>query len=396
MSRSGLDAALSVRLEELAEQGLARRLGVVPTNRREVRDADGRVLLNLAGNDYLALAGDARLARAATEAIARHGVGSGASRLIGAGSPVHGEAERAVASWKSAEAALLLPTGYMANVAALQTLAGPGDTVLHDKLNHASLLDASRACGARSRRFAHLDYAALERKLSRLRGGGSGSDGRVVIATDAVFSMDGDAADLPALCELADRYRAVLLVDEAHSTGVLGPTGAGLAEAQGVSERVDVSVVTASKALGGLGGLICGSRTLIDAVIHFGRAGIYTTGCPAAQAACVAEAARVARAEPERRETLAALSAALRERLRGLGWRVPETKVVTPIVPVLTGSPEAATALAQRLLDGGVFAPAVRPPTVSPGASRVRLSLRSDLTDADLERVASALGSADR
>ncbi|MEM7680620.1 MAG: 8-amino-7-oxononanoate synthase [Planctomycetota bacterium] len=377
----------------MAEQGLQRHAAQIPTNHKRVDVGDGRLCLNLAGNDYLALAQDGRLIRAAQEAAERYGVGSGASRLIGSGSPVHAQVESEVAAWKHAEAALLLPTGYMANLAALQTLAGPGDLVLHDKLNHASLLDAGRACGARWRTFGHLDYRRLERLLERARRAqGDAAVGRIVIATDAVFSMDGDVADLPALCDLAARYRAVLLVDEAHASGVLGRTGAGLAEAQGVADRVDVSIVTASKGLGSLGGLICGSQTLIDAVVHLGRAAIYTTGVPPTQAACVGEAVRIVQMEPERRARLATLSAALRDRLRSLAWEVPESAWPTPIVPVWVGEAEAATALSARLRQAGVYAPAVRPPTVAPGASRIRLSLRSDFTEIDLGAVAQAFG----
>lgn len=354
---------------------------------------DGRELLNLASNDYLALSQHPSLIEAAVKAMQQYGVGSGASRLVSGTQPIHAEAERRFATFKHAEAALLLPTGYAANLATITSLAGAGDLIVLDKLVHASLIDAARASEAEVRTFPHLNLERAEKLLRRH------ATGRRFIVTDSVFSMDGDCADLPALCGLADRSDASLIIDEAHGTGILGPEGSGLAAAQGVAERVyqcgagGVVVSTASKALGSLGGIITAAKPIIDLIINKARPFIYSTAVPPAQAAAIIAALDVIRDEPQRRGRLARLSTTLRKHLRESGWPIVEPTASTPIIPLICGDEQNALQLQAKLFDAGIFAPAIRPPTVAPSSARVRLSLRAEQTQRDLDQLLSAIGS---
>lgn len=351
-----------------------------------VVERDGRSLVNFAGNDYLALATHPRLAAAVADAARQSGVGAGASRLVSGHLDLHQKLEQRFAAFKHAEAALVLPTGYMANRAALTALAGSDDLICLDKLNHASLIDAARASGATVRVYPHADLAKLERLLSRA----GDRPGRRLIVTDAVFSMDGDCADLPALVDLRDRYGAMLIVDEAHGTGVLGEAGSGLAEHQHVAGRIDVTVSTASKALGSLGGIITAGRTVIDAIVNLARPFIYTTAVPPTQVAAIDAALDVIADEPQRRWRLAEHAAYLRGALRKGGWAVPDDP--TPIIPLVVGDNAAALALSGRLEAAGVLAPAIRPPTVPPGSARLRITCRADHTPDHLRMLIDAIG----
>ncbi|MEX2670603.1 MAG: 8-amino-7-oxononanoate synthase [Phycisphaeraceae bacterium] len=344
-------------------------------------------LINLASNDYLGLSQHPRLREAVADAAREFGVGAGASRLVAGHLQLHQQLEQRLAVFKHAPAALVTPTGYMANLAAVTALADARDAIFLDKLNHASLIDAARASGAAVRTFPHRNIDKLHRLLGRY-----GDARRRLILTDTVFSMDGDAADLPRLCEVRDRYSAVLLIDEAHATGVLGATGAGLAEAQGVAGEIDVTVSTASKALGSLGGFISADAVVIETLINHARAFIYTTAIPPTTAAAILAALDVLRDEPERRAKLANMSRTLRRALRQHGWQIDETGPATPIIPLIVGTPSGAIDLAARLEHAGFLAPAIRTPTVPGGTDRVRLSLRADLTDEHLARLIDAVG----
>ncbi len=396
-SHSDLNAWASAQLERLSDLNLRRGLRLAQPDGPCI-EVGGRRLLNLSGNDYLGLSRHPRLIAAAVEAAERFGVGAGASRLVSGTSPLHDEVERRFAVFKHAEACLLLPTGYTANLAVLTTLAGPGDQVVLDKLLHASLIDAARASGAEVRTYPHLNLARAEQLLTRQ------TTGRRLLITDSVFSMDGDCADLPAMCDLADRTGAVLIIDEAHGTGVLGDDGSGLAAAQGVAERVytcgagGVVVSTASKALGSLGGLITANRPVIDLLINKARALIYSTAVPPAQAAAIGAALDAICDDPDRRIRLTELSSRTRSRLRDQGWPIggDDDSPATPIIPLAVGGSADALALAGRLNEQGIYAPAIRPPTVAPGSARVRLSLRADLSDDELDRVVSAVADARR
>lgn len=389
----GPAAKLNERLEhelgELESQSLRRSLRALPSAGKRVV-VDGHELLNLAGNDYLALAQHPRLKAAATRAIEQLGVGSGASRLVAGHLELHERVEAEFAAFKHAEAALIFPTGYTANLAVLTTLPRTGDLICQDKLNHASLIDAAKVSPAEVRTYPHLDQAKLERLLKQ-HAEQSPDAGRWIV-TDSVFSMDGDVANLPGLCGLAERYDAVMVVDEAHGTGVLGETGAGLAERQGVVRRIPITISTASKALGGLGGIVTADRAVIDTLVNRGRPMIYSTAVPPSQVAAIGAAVEVVRDEPERRQRLDQLSETLRERLSEMDWPGLHQSTATPIVSLVTGEITSAMALQQRIRAAGVLAVAIRPPTVAPGAARVRLSLRADLADADLDAIVNAVG----
>lgn len=387
-------------LDKLESLSMRRRLTALSPKGRRV-ECDGETLINLAGNDYLGLSDHPHLKRAAVEAIEQFGVGAGASRLVSGNQLIHQQVERRFAEFKHAEAALITPTGLTANLAVIATLAGPGDLICLDKLSHASLIDAARASSAALRIFAHCDYDKLKRLLDRFRTSlGAVEDvenaarpSRALIVTDSVFSMDGDVADLSVICDLAQRYDAITIVDEAHGTGVLGETGAGMCELDGVVDRVDVVISTAGKALGGLGGVITAKQEIIDTLINRARSFIYTTAAPPAQAAVIGAALDVLRDEPWRRKRLAQIAFRLKNELTALGWATgsADQKAVTPIVPLIVGEAEAAVRLSDHLRGCGFFAPAIRPPTVAPHAARVRLGLRADLEDDDIDQLLGAL-----
>ncbi|MEX0777979.1 MAG: 8-amino-7-oxononanoate synthase [Phycisphaeraceae bacterium] len=395
-ARSNLLAdELGEHLAQLAQSHQLRRLEVVEPDESMVR-IQGRAFINLATNDYLGLSSHPRLRQAAIQAIERYGVGAGSSRLVGGHGPLHEEIEARFAAFKHAQAALLCPTGYMANLAVLTTLVRPGDLICVDKLNHASLLDAARFSGGDVRVFPHLGYTKLERLLQRHCAGAAASS-RAFIVTDSIFSMDGDAADLPTICDLAERYEAVTVVDEAHGTGVLGDSGAGLCELQGVTDRVAIVMSTASKALGCLGGVVTASRTIIDTLVNHARSFIYTTSVPPSQAASITAALDVLRDEPHRRQRLMAMSRHVHEQISDLAFQIrnPKSDIrnspPTPIIPLITGTCESALALAAHLREHGIYAPAIRTPTVAPDAARVRLSLRADLQPQHIDQLLDAL-----
>ena len=400
-----LPPALLTRLqsqhEKRAAAGLERRLtprgrqgrfltndvsGSAAEHARAIRDP----LLDLASNDYLGLSHHPAVRHAVAAAATEHGVGAAASRLITGTRPEHQDLERRLAELKDHEAALVMATGYTANLAVLATLPRRGDLVLHDRLNHASLFDASRASAATTRTFRHRDLAHLNERLHRFRYGADPT--RIAfVATDAVFSMDGDVADLPGLLDCCRSHDAVLVVDEAHATGVLGPSGAGLAAEQAVAGQPDILITTASKALGSLGGAVSASQPLIDALINTARPFIYSTGVPPTQVAGIHAALDVLANEPQHRQRLRQMITTTRERLVDAGCLTANAAAdPTPIIPLIVGDAAASIAFSDRLAEHGILAPAIRPPTVPPGTARVRLSLRSDLTDDELERVIGA------
>ncbi len=362
-------AELAQELADLEARDLRRRLleveEVLPGGRVRV---GGQVLLNLSANDYLGLAQDPRLAAAAAEAARRWGAGAGASRLVAGHLRLHREVEEKLAAFKGTEAAVIFSTGYMANLGAITALVGPGDTVFCDRLNHASIYDGIRLSGARLARFPHRDLNALEKLLQ-----GAPPRGRRLIITDSVFSVDGDLAPLKELVSLKERYGAVLMVDEAHATGVLGPGGAGLAEALGLTARVEVHMGTFSKALGALGGYVAGDRRLIDFLHNRARSFIYSTALPPPVLGAIDCALEIVRREPERRRRLLAEAAVFRQQLAAAGLNTLGSE--TQIVPVVAGSNRAALDFAQALREAGYLAVALRPPTVPPGQARVRFSL---------------------
>jgi len=363
--------------EAWSRRGLARRLVV----------RDSRSLLNFASNDYLGLANDPRVVDAACSAARVHGWGSGASPLVSGWREPHEALSAALAEFERVEAVALFPSGFAANLGAIVALVGPGDAVYLDRLDHACLVDGARLSRAKLRVYPHNDANRLEAILVRDRG----KFRRSLIATDGVFSMDGDLAPLADLADLAGRFGAMLLVDEAHGTGVFGAEGRGAAEWLGVEDRVDVKVGTLSKALGSLGGFVAGSRRLVNWLINRARPLIYSTSLPPSAAAAATQALEILQLEPWRRARLTTLAASLREALPTLG--LPDAGPGGPIVPVVLGEPEAALDRAARLLERGCLVPAIRPPTVPEGTARLRISLTAAHTSEDLETLIAALGS---
>lgn len=381
---------LQEQMENLRRDGMYRilRTAASPAGRTFHLD-DGRHAINFASNDYLALASDARIGAAVCAAVQRWGWGSGGSQLICGRTSAHADLEKFIVRFKNVQAAIALPTGYMANLAAIRTLAASDDVILLDKLNHASIIDGASSCGAHMRVFPHRNYTKLESLLQRYA-----SARRRVIVTDTLFSMDGDVADLPELVRLKQRYNAMLIIDEAHATGMLGPRGRGLAELQGVEEDIDVTVGTLSKALGGMGGFICGSRLLIEAVVNLARPFIFTTSMPAASCAAALAALNIVENEPQRREQALMLARYLRERLTDAGWNCGQS--VTQIVPVMIGAADKAVAMSSRLLAQGYFVPAIRPPAVPSDGARLRISITAGHAREDIDGLLTAMGPRDR
>jgi 8-amino-7-oxononanoate synthase len=382
------DAELTAELGRLEAAGLRRTLRPLGSGSDAEVEIDGRRVVLLSSNNYLGLATHPRLCAAACDAIARWGCGTGASRLIAGHLDLHAQVEAKIAAWKGVEAALLFPSGYQANVGGITALVGRGDHVFSDALNHASIIDGCRLSRATGHVYPHRDVRALEALLAATPAGG-----RRLIVTDSVFSMDGDRAPLRELVALAAHYHSWLMVDEAHAAGVLGPRGAGLAAADGCTDGVDVHMGTLGKALGGAGAYIAGSRALIDVVVNRARSFVYTTGLDPAAVATAGAALDVVAAEPERRDALARNADRLRTALRAIGLDVGGD---THILPVMIGDNARATAFAAALLDAGVLAHAIRPPTVPRGTARLRVTPMATHTDAQLDRAIAAFAAAAR
>jgi 8-amino-7-oxononanoate synthase len=376
------------RLAKLESSGLRRRLRLVEGPQGPEVVLDGRRVLMLCSNNYLGLADHPRLRRAAADAALSLGTSAGASRLISGSMSIHAELESGLAEFKSTEAALLFGSGYLANTGTIAALAQRGEVVFSDELNHASIIDGCRLAGAETFVYRHADTEHLEWGLRRA------ARRAALIATDGVFSMDGDIAPLPELVELARRHRCRLLVDEAHATGCIGPGGRGSVAAAGLSGEVDVIVGTLGKALGGYGAYVCGSASLVDFLVNSARPFIFSTAPPPPAVAAAQAALELLVERPERVERLGANAAALRHGLRSEGLEPIGSE--TQIVPLVIGEADDAMALCERLLAEGLFAQAIRPPTVPPGTCRLRLTTMATHRMSELRRAARLIGAAAR
>jgi 8-amino-7-oxononanoate synthase/dethiobiotin synthase len=345
---------------------------------------DGRSVVLLCSNNYLGLADDHRLRSAAATAARRWGSGSGASRLVSGSARLHRDLEHALAAFEGTEDVVLFSSGYLANLGVLQALAGEGDAIFSDELNHASIVDGCRLSHASAVVYPHRDTGRLDALLG-------GTDARrKIVVTDTVFSMDGDVAPLDALVEVCARNDALLVVDEAHGTGVLGPHGAGAVDAFGLAGDVPVVVGTLSKALGSAGGYVATSSEIATLLRNRARTHVFDTApAPAASAAALA-ALDIVGAEPQRRDRVRALASLLADELRSLGYEVAEPAAA--IVPVLIGDAREAVELSERLLERGVFCPAIRPPSVAEGTSRLRVTVMATHTDEHIDRALDAFG----
>jgi 8-amino-7-oxononanoate synthase len=374
--------ALSSELEELRAADLYREPRVFEDRADRVVVKDGRELLCFASNNYLGLTADEAVIQAASEATLRYGTGSGASRLVSGTMELHVRLEEELASFKETEAALLFGSGFAANLGTITALVGSEDVIYTDRLNHASIIDGSRLSKARLEIYAHADAADLERRLARASERNPGR--RRLIVTDGVFSMDGDLAPLPEILGLAEAYDAWVLIDDAHASGVIGPRGAGTADYYGVDSPRLIRLGTLSKAFGGEGGFVAGPADLVDYLRHKARPFVFSTAPSPATTATALKALEIVRTEPQRRERLRANAERLREGLLSLGYTVPGGP--TPILPVMVGEPGRALTLSKALEDRGVLAPAIRPPTVPEGTSRLRVTVMATHTDSDIDR----------
>ena len=379
---------LAQRLEELESSGLRRRLRLVDGPQAPTVLLDGQPVLLLCSNNYLGLADHPRLRRAAADAALSLGTSAGASRLLSGSMSIHFELEERLAAFKGTEAALLFGSGYLANTGTIAALARQGEVVCSDELNHASIIDGCRLAGAETFVYRHADAEHLEWGLRRAAGRAS------LIVTDGVFSMDGDVAPLSELSDLARRHRCRLMVDEAHATGCLGPGGRGSVAAAGLTDEVDVIVGTLGKALGGYGAYVCGSAELVDFLVNSARPFIFSTAPPPPAVAASSAALELLQERPKRVEKLRANAAALRSGLLEQGLEPAGSE--TQIVPLVIGEADDAMALCERLLEDGLFAQAIRPPTVPPGTCRLRLTVMATHAIADLRRAARSIGTAAR
>jgi 8-amino-7-oxononanoate synthase len=384
MKRQPLDAALA----QLERQHLKRRRTTVEAfvehGNRLVTTTGGRALVDFSSNDYLGLAHHPAVAAAMSECASRCGAGSGASHLVTGHGVEHARLEDELAAFTGRERALLFSTGYMANLGVIAALAGRGELVLLDRLNHASLIDGALLSGARFKRYAHGDAEAAERALDE------SSEEAAVVATDGVFSMDGDVAPLPQLARAAKAHRAWLVVDDAHGLGVLGATGRGSLEHFGLgSDDAPVLIGTLGKAFGSFGAFVAGASDLIEFLIQKARPYIYTTALPQPVAAATRRALEVVQREPWRRERVLALTARFREGARAAD--VPLADSNTPIQPVMLGSSQTALLAQQELFDAGFWVVAIRPPTVPRGSARLRVTLSAAHTEEQVDALVEKL-----
>jgi 8-amino-7-oxononanoate synthase len=377
------------RLAELERLGLSRRLRLISGPQGPRVLLDGRPVLLLCSNNYLGLADHPRVREAAAEAAMRWGVGAGASRLVSGTMTVHRRLEERLAAFKGTESCVLFGSGYLANLGVIGALAGPGDAVFSDELNHASIVDGCRASRARVHVYRHCDTEHLAWSLHR-----HGGSGRRLVATDSVFSMDGDLAPLEEIVELARTHRARTLVDEAHATGAVGPGGRGAVAQAGLEGEVDVLVGTLGKALGSYGAYVCATEEVVRYLVNTARPLIFSTA-PAPPAAAGALAAlELLQERPHRVERLRSHARTLRRALAAEGFPVHDTDM--HIVPLVVGGERDAVALCQAAVEHGVFAQAIRPPSVPAGTARLRLTAMASHTPSELRRAARVLGEAAR
>ena len=374
---------LSARLAERHTAHLYRQRPLLDSPQGPEVVVDGQRLLAFCSNDYLGLANHPQVIEAMRAGAQKWGVGGGASHLVIGHSTPHHELEEALADFTGRPRALLFSTGYMANLAAVTALVGRGDTVLEDRINHASLLDAGLRSGARFSRYLHNDAASLASRLEK-------ATGNTLVVTDGVFSMDGDLVDLPALCAAAKARQAWVMVDDAHGFGPLGATGGGIVEHFGLGlNDVQVLVGTLGKAFGTAGAFVAGSEELIETLIQFARPYIYTTSQPPAVACATLKSLELLRTEHWRREHLNKLIVRFRQGAAEIGLTLMDS--ASPIQPILVGDSQRALQLAFLLRECGLLVGAIRPPTVPAGSARLRVTLSAAHSDAQLEQLLQAL-----
>ncbi len=379
-------AFLGEELRRLERASLLREVHALDSAQEPEVTRDGKRLILLASNNYLGLATDPRVTEAAAEAARRWGAGTGSARLISGAMRLHDDLEARLAALKRADAALLFSSGYLANLGTISALAGRGDAVFSDELNHASIVDGARLSRAEVHVYRHGDAGHLAALLRDHPGG------RRLVVTDTIFSMDGDIAPLPEIVAACEHAGAILMIDEAHATGVVGPGGRGAVAHFGIEGRVPIVMGTLSKALGAAGGYIAGSAELIAFLRNRARAFIFDTAPPPPAVAAATAALDVVEREPERVARARELAVRLASGLRARGFAVPEPAAA--IVPIVVGAADAALALSRALLNGRVLVPAIRPPSVPPGTARLRATVMATHTDAQIDAALDAFARA--
>ena len=359
-------AYLHDQIEQWKSEGTYQRLRVLESESAAESRFDGKEVINLASNNYLGLTTHPKLREAALEAVRKYGVGSGAVRTISGTMTLHMQLEERIAAFKHVEKCVVFQSGFAANAGTVSAILGPEDHIVSDELNHASIIDGCRLSRAKIHVFPHKDVAAAERILAEL----DSAPGRKLLISDGVFSMDGDIGPLPGLADAAAKHGAIMMVDDAHSSGVLGRNGRGTIDHFGLHGRVDIQVGTLSKAIGVLGGYVCGSRDLIEFLYHRARPFLFSTSHPPAVAAACLAAFDVLEQEPERIERLWENTRYFKRGLTQAGFQTGMSE--TPITPVMVGEAKLAHQLSRELFEGGVLATGIGFPTVPKGKARVR------------------------
>ncbi|HWA93088.1 MAG TPA: glycine C-acetyltransferase [Terracidiphilus sp.] len=383
-------AHLTAAMDELKAKGTHFRLRVLDDQQAPVCHYDGKEVINLASNNYLGLANHPKLVEAAIEATRKYGVGSGAVRTIAGTMRIHMELEEKIAAFKNVEACVVFQSGFTANAGTVSSILGKEDFILSDELNHASIIDGARLSRAKIKVFRHKDADHCEELLKEV----ANEPGKKLVITDGVFSMDGDIGPVDKLAMLAEKYGAIMMVDDAHASGVLGRNGRGSVDHFGMHGRVDVQVGTLSKAIGSLGGYVCGSKDLIDYLYHRARPFLFSTSHPPSVAASCMAAFDILEQEPERIERLWSNTRYFQGELKRMGFNIggvttPATE--TPITPVILGEGRAAMEMSRELFDEGVMGTGIAFPTVPEGKARIRLIVTSEHTRAHLDKALETL-----
>ena len=369
---------ISDELNKIRETGLYRELKVIGNAQDSHIEIEGKTFLSFCSNNYLGLANNPSVVEAVKDAVEEYGWGAGASRLVSGNMTLHERLENVISRFKGKDTALVFPTGYMANLGAISSLVSKGDLVICDKLNHASIIDGCRLSGADFRVYAHCDMEKLENILRK-----SSRYNRKLIVTDSVFSMDGDLAPLPDIVRIADKYKAMVMVDEAHGTGVFGRNGRGVVEHFNLNNEIDIVMGTLSKAIGSLGGYVTGDNDLINYLRNKARSFMYTTALPPAVCAASIAAINLIKRDPSIRESLWHNVRFINDNLKSLDFNVISSE--SPIIPILIGDAQKAVDMSKSLYERGILIPAIRPPTVPVNSSRLRMTVMSTHTKEDLE-----------
>ena len=383
-------AHLTEQLNDLKQRGTYFKLRILEDEQGPVCTYDGKKVINLASNNYLGLCDHPKLREAAIAATEKYGVGSGAVRTIAGTMRIHMELEEKIAAFKGVEACVVFQSGFTANAGTVSSILGKEDFILSDELNHASIIDGARLSRAKIKVFRHKDVAHAEELLKEIQN----EPGRKLLITDGVFSMDGDIGPVDKLCNLADKYGAIMMVDDAHASGVLGRNGRGSVDHFHCTQRVDVQVGTLSKAIGALGGYVCGSRDLIDYLYHRARPFLFSTSHPPSVAATCIAAFDLLESEPERIERLWDNTRYFKQQLTDAGFDVggrttPASE--TPITPILIGDGRKTMEFSKALFDAGVMATGIAFPTVPEGKARIRTIMTSEHTREQIDQALDAL-----